>query len=59
MKKGILKEDLFFSMTWDYLDVFLPVQHRNGRLISSWAMVRNQPSIDDHLQSRILKYENF
>ena len=30
MKKGILKEGLFFSMTWDYLNVFLPVQHRDS-----------------------------
>ena len=30
MKKSILKEDLFFSMTWDYLNVFLPAQHRDS-----------------------------
>ncbi len=30
MKKRILKEELFFSMTWDYLNVFLPVQHRDS-----------------------------
>ena len=30
MSKQILKDDLFFSMTWDYLNVFLPVQHRDS-----------------------------
>ncbi len=30
----------------------------NGRPIANWAMVRNQLSMDGHLQSRILKYEN-
>lgn len=30
MKQKILKEDLFFSMTWDYLNVFLPAQHQNS-----------------------------
>ena len=31
----------------------------NGRSISNWAMVRNQLSMDDKIQSRILKYENY
>lgn len=31
----------------------------NGRPISNWAMVRNQLSMDDKIQSRILKYENY
>ena len=30
MRKGVLKEDLFFSMTWEYLNVFLPDQHRDS-----------------------------
>lgn len=30
MSKKPLKDDLFFSMTWDYLNIFLPVQHRNS-----------------------------
>ena len=30
MKKQVLKEDLFFSMTWDYLNMYLPNQHRNS-----------------------------
>ena len=29
-KQGILKENLFFSMTWDYLNVYLPTQHRDS-----------------------------
>ena len=28
--KKILKEDLFFSMTWDYLNVYLPSQHQDS-----------------------------
>lgn len=31
----------------------------NGRPVSNWALVRNQLSMDDKIQSRILKYENF
>ena len=30
-----------------------------GRPIPNWAMVRNQLSMDDKLQVRILKYENY
>ena len=30
MKKKILKEDLFFSMTWDYLNIYLPTQHQDS-----------------------------
>ena len=30
MRKGVLKENLFFSMTWEYLNVYLPVQHRDS-----------------------------
>ena len=30
----------------------------NGRPVSNWAMVRNQLSMDDKLQARIMKYEN-
>ena len=30
MNRNVLKDDLFFSMTWDYLNVFLPVQHRDS-----------------------------
>ena len=32
MKTVILKENLFFSMTWDYLNVFLPSQHQDSPL---------------------------
>ena len=31
----------------------------NGRPVANWAMVRNQLTMDDAIQSRILKYENF
>ena len=31
----------------------------NGRAVSNWALVRNQLSMDDKIQKRILKYENF
>lgn len=31
----------------------------NGRTVSNWALVRNQFSMDDKIQDRILKYENF
>lgn len=31
----------------------------NGRPVSNWAMVRNQLSMEDKLQARIMKYENF
>ena len=30
MKKKILKDNLFFSLTWDYLNIFLPVQHQDS-----------------------------
>ena len=30
MKHKILKEELFFSMTWDYLNVYLSTQHRDS-----------------------------
>ena len=31
----------------------------NGRPVSNWALVRNQLSMDDKIQKRILKYEDF
>ena len=31
----------------------------SGRPVSNWAMVRNQLAIDDKIQSRIMKYENY
>ena len=31
----------------------------NGRPASNWAMVRNQLSMDDKMQGRIMKYENY
>ncbi|MCI8360041.1 MAG: transposase [Clostridiales bacterium] len=31
----------------------------NGRPVSNWALVRNQLSMNDKFQKRILKYKNF
>lgn len=28
--KRVLSDEMFFSMTWDYLNVFLPTQHQNS-----------------------------
>jgi len=28
--KRVLADEMFFSMTWDYLNVFLPTQHQNS-----------------------------
>ena len=30
MNNSILKEDLFFSMTWDFLNTYLPARHKNS-----------------------------
>lgn len=30
MKQRVLKENMFFSMTWNYLNVFLPIQHQDS-----------------------------
>lgn len=38
MRKNILKEELFFSMTWDYLNAFLPSQHQDSPMtVKSYA----------------------
>ena len=31
----------------------------NDRPVANWALVRNQLAMDDPIQKRILKYENF
>lgn len=31
----------------------------NGRPVSNWALVRNQLAMDDKMQARIRRYENF
>ena len=31
----------------------------NGHAIQNWSMVRNQLAVDDKIQSRILKYEQY
>ena len=42
-----------------YLRVTELYKKWNGRPVANWAMVRNQLAIDDAIQNRILKYENF
>lgn len=41
-----------------YLRVSELYKKWNGRPVANWALVRNQLSIEDKLQERILKYEN-
>ena len=41
-----------------YLRVSELYKKWNGHPVANWAMVRNQLSMDDKLQGRILKYEN-
>ena len=41
-----------------YLRVSELYKKWNGRPVANWALVRNQLSMDDKLQGRILKYEN-
>ena len=41
-----------------YLRVSELYKKWNGRPVANWALVRNQLSMDDRLQGRILKYEN-
>lgn len=42
-----------------YLCVVELYKKWNSRPVSNWALVRNQLSMDDKLQARILKYENY
>lgn len=42
-----------------YLRVTELYRKWNGRPVSNWAMVRNQLSMNDKMQERIMKYENF
>ncbi|MGN0470075.1 MAG: hypothetical protein ACI4GV_04080 [Acutalibacteraceae bacterium] len=41
-----------------YLRVTELYKKWNNRPATNWALVRNQLSMDDSLQARILKYEN-
>ncbi|MDY5475953.1 MAG: hypothetical protein SPG10_03185 [Enterocloster clostridioformis] len=41
-----------------YLRVSELYKKWNGRPVANWAVVRNQLSMDDKMQGRILKYEN-
>lgn len=42
-----------------YLRIVELYKKWNGRPVPNWAMVRNQLSMDDKIQGRILKYENY
>lgn len=42
-----------------YLRVVELYKKWSNRPVSNWALVRNQLSMDDKLQARILKYENY
>lgn len=42
-----------------YLRITALYKKWNGRPVSNWALVRNQLAMDEKIQSRILKYENF
>ena len=42
-----------------YLRIVELYKKWNSRPVSNWALVRNQLSMDDKLQARILKYENY
>ena len=56
-KKGAFpSEDALLKLL--YLRVTELYKKWNNRPITNWALVRNQLSMDDSLQARILKYEN-
>ena len=42
-----------------YLRVVELYKKWSSRPVSNWALVRNQLSMDDKMQARILKYENY
>jgi len=42
-----------------YLRIVELYKKWNSRPVSNWVLVRNQLSMDDNLQARILKYENY
>jgi transposase-like protein len=42
-----------------YLRITELYQKWNNRPVANWALVRNQLSMDEKMQARILKYENF
>lgn len=42
-----------------YLRITKLYKKWDGRPVSNWAMVRNQLSMDEKIQTRMLKYENF
>ena len=42
-----------------YLRVTELYKKWNGRPVANWSMVRNQLAMDEKMQERILKYENY
>lgn len=42
-----------------YLRITELYEKWKGRPVSNWAMVRNQLSMDEKIQERILKYEKY
>ena len=46
-------------LTLLYLRITELYKKWNGRPVANWAMLRNQLAMDDAIQNRILKYENF
>ena len=41
-----------------YLRIVELYKKWNGRPVPNWALVRNQLSMDDKIQARIMKYED-
>lgn len=42
-----------------YLRIVELYKKWNGRPVANWALVRNQFAMDDKMQARILKYEQY
>ncbi len=42
-----------------YLRIVELYKKWNGRPVANWALVRNQLAMDDNMQARILKYEQY
>ena len=59
----VMKKDSFPSedavMEALYLRITELYKKWNGIFVANWILVRNQLSMDDKLQTRILKYENY
>ena len=42
-----------------YLRIVELYKKWNGRPVANWALVRNQLAMDDKMQARILRYEQY